>query len=65
MRNRKSSAKQKNMRNVPDGWEWAIGQVKSKIKRLEVAAKVFEERKAAGEPWPGSTSLEKSLSDRA
>jgi hypothetical protein len=35
------------------GWDAVIRDAKQKIERLHSAIAVCEEKKAAGEPWPG------------
>jgi hypothetical protein len=37
-------------------WEDAIRKAKSKINRLKMAIRVFEESMKHGEPWPGTQS---------
>jgi hypothetical protein len=36
------------------GWDAAISDAQKRIKKLETAISVCEEKKANGEPWPGS-----------
>jgi hypothetical protein len=36
------------------GWDSAIADTKATIERLKTALVVFEEKKAAGEPWPSA-----------
>ncbi len=38
------------------GWDKAIQEAKRSIDKLETAINVFEKKKAAGEPWPGTQS---------
>src|SRR5271155_1020606 len=56
MHNSLSRATQNKSADLHAGWERAIVQTKAKIARLQAAVRVFEERKAAGEPWPGTQS---------
>jgi len=35
-------------------WEEAIGDARKQIKRLQAAVATCEEKKANGEPWPGT-----------
>jgi len=47
-KNRKTDA------NNPLGWDAMIRDARKKIEDLNYAIKVFETRKEAGEPWPGT-----------
>lgn len=37
-------------------WDQAIADVRKRIKELQFTLSVFEQRKNAGEPWPGAES---------
>jgi len=47
--------KQQNDKNndKTESWDWAIEQAREKIKRFQAAIRVFEDRKEAGDAWPG------------
>lgn len=38
------------------GWDAMIRDARKKIEDLNFSIKVFEQRKAMGEPWPGTQS---------
>jgi hypothetical protein len=38
------------------GWDAMIRDAKKRIEDLNFSIKVFERKKAAGEPWPGTQS---------
>jgi hypothetical protein len=46
------STRKLNKRQI--GWDEAIQDAKRSIDKLETAINVFEKKKAAGEPWPGT-----------
>lgn len=51
---RKRSQQQNVKENDKNGsWDWAIEQTRERIKRLQAAIRVFEDRKEAGDTWPG------------
>jgi hypothetical protein len=54
------TCQQQNVKtNDKDGsWDWAIEQAREKIKRFQAAIRVFEERKEAGDTWPGSIAAD-------
>ncbi len=43
---------------LPDslGWDAMIRDAKKRVEDLEVLIKLWEKKKAAGEPWPGAHS---------
>jgi hypothetical protein len=61
MHKRLSRARRNKSEENQRGWDWAISEVRSKIVGLETAIHVFEERKAAGEPWPGTQAAGQTL----
>lgn len=40
------------------GWDKAIADAKERIKKLELSISVFQERKNAGDPWPGNSATQ-------
>ncbi len=46
----------RNLTKCDNKWDRAIQDAKRNIARLESAIKTYEERKAAGEPWPGDVA---------
>lgn len=51
---RKQSQQQNVKENDKNGsWDWAIEQTRERIKRLQAAIRVFEDRREAGDTWPG------------
>jgi hypothetical protein len=38
------------------GWNTTIRDAKKRIEDLKFSIEVFEKRKAAGDPWPGTQS---------
>jgi hypothetical protein len=55
MSSRKLRKRQKSVRcPESDGWDGAIRDARRHIERLRAAIAVCEERKAAGDAWPGS-----------
>jgi hypothetical protein len=40
-------------------WDWAIEQARERIRNMQAAIRVFEERKEAGDVWPGLVAADK------
>jgi hypothetical protein len=40
----------------PSQWDAAIADAKERIKRLRQTIQVFQARKKAGDPWPGTAT---------
>jgi hypothetical protein len=57
---RQMSHRVKRNRNTSEaevlGWDAMIRDAKKKIEDLRFSIEVFEQRKASGEPWPGTRS---------
>jgi hypothetical protein len=52
------SKRDKKSSKLVTEWDKAITDAKLGIKRLVIAIQDFEEKKAAGEPWPGSAAAQ-------
>jgi hypothetical protein len=48
----------RKLSKVKVGWDSAIADTKATIERLKTALAVFEEKKAAGEPWPRKSATQ-------
>lgn len=62
----KSCQQQSVKEDVKTGsWDWAIEQTRERIKRLQAAIRVFEDRKEAGDAWPGIADADAILRNPA
>jgi hypothetical protein len=48
------SKRDSDVNNNVSGWDKAIEDARKGIRRLELAIQTYEERRASGEPWPGT-----------
>lgn len=56
MPNNRSQAQNSSIPKKISSWDDAISDLQHRIKDLEFSLRVFRERKAKGEPWPGDES---------
>lgn len=56
MPNRKKQGQNVSEQRIAS-WDDAIADAKRRLKDIEFALQVFEERKKNGEPWPGNEGL--------
>lgn len=47
------------------GWDAAIEDANRHIERLKTVVRICEQKKAAGEPWPGSMEAVKAEASQA
>lgn len=62
MRQLSNKVKQNTKANADSalGWDSMIRDARKRIEDLNYSIKVFERRKAAGEPWPGAQLADRS-----
>jgi hypothetical protein len=53
---RKSRGRVKKPVENSAGWDAALAEARQRIEDLQFSVKVFEQKKAAGEPYPGQAA---------